>query len=113
MNYVLLGISILLGAAGQVGLKYAATIKEPKISIISTVVNEYLALSLFIYFVSVILYTLSLREIALSVAFPSVALSYVLVSYLSSVIWRTNFGARELLALLLILIAISMLATSN
>lgn len=108
MSYFLLVISILLGALGQVGLKYSTTV-EPRLFIGVKTINEYFFLSLIIYFVSVIFYTLSLRDLALNIAYPSVATSYVLVAYLSHTIWGTSFGVREVIALSLIMIAISIL----
>lgn len=113
INYILLGVSIVLGAIGQIGLKYAATVDAPRLSVGPKLFNEYLAFALALYLLSVLLYTLSLREIALSVAYPSVSLSYVFVAYMSSVIWGTAFGFREISALVLIMLAIGLLVTGK
>ena len=112
MNYFFLFLSILLGAIGQIGLKYAAT-ADARFHVGIKIFNEYMVLALGVYFISVILYTFSLRELPLNIAYPSVALSYVIVSYLSHMIWQTPFGIREITALSLILLAISLLVTGR
>ena len=112
MSYAFLAASILIGVFGQIGLKYSTTV-TPRYWLISKQFNEYLLLSMAIYFCSLILYVLALRKVPLSVAFPSVSFSYVAVSYLSHVIWGTPFGLREIAALILISSGIAILVMGS
>lgn len=110
--YIILLCSILLGVLGQILLKFAA-VGESTFWIIDPFINNYFFIALVIYFLSVILYTVSLREIPLHIAFPCVSISYVLVAFISSKIWDTPFGSREILAFALIMLAIWILASSQ
>ena len=112
IKYGILAVSILFGATGQIFLKHASS-QTSKLWLISPFFNIYLLIALVIYFASVLLYTFSLRDIPLHIAFPSVSFSYVLVAYLSSRIWDTPFGVREIIAFALIMLAIFLLASSQ
>ena len=112
ISYVLLAFSIALGVIGQIFLKFAAE-ESSELWLINPLFNFHLLIALIIYFASVLLYTVSLRSLPLHIAFPSVSISYVLVAFLSSKIWGTPFGLREVFALLLIIIAIVILVSSE
>ena len=99
--YLLLAISIALGAIGQICLKTGALRTETNHSLLSFF-EPVLLTGLSVYFISALLYIVSLKQLPLSVAFPSVSLSYVLVSLLAHLIWKEPFGARQLLSLVLI-----------
>lgn len=76
--YVALGIGVLLGVAGQMLLKSGASSE--------TLLQQFLApqsiIGLALYFAAAICYMYALRKIPVSIAFPSVSLSYVLVAVL-------------------------------
>jgi len=76
--YVALGLGILLGVGGQMLLKSGASGE--------TLLQQFLApqsiIGLGLYFAAALCYMYALRKIPVSVAFPSVALSYVLVALL-------------------------------
>ena len=92
-------ISILLGVIGQISLKAGALQGHSDGNLYF---QKYTVLGLFAYFLASLLYIYSLRNIPVSVAFPSVSISYVAVAYLAHVIWGEAFGLKQLLALLLI-----------
>jgi small multidrug resistance pump len=73
--YVSLLTGILLGVGGQLLLKAGATGES--------LLGQFLAppsiAGLMLYFVAAVCYMVALRKIPVSVAFPSVSLSYVLV----------------------------------
>lgn len=98
---VCLSLSISIGVFGQLFLKLSVSENYPTIPIIGTW-NYFFILAGFLYFISLLLYSYSLKTIPLHIAFPSVSISYVAVSYGSHLIWGTNFGAKELIALILI-----------
>lgn len=99
--YAVLVISILIGVGGQVSLK-AGALHNPGVSLGALFCQPYVLLGLFAYFVSALLYIYALREIPLSVAFPSVSISYVLVAVLAHLIWGETLGLRQVAALVLI-----------
>ncbi|MCW0235160.1 MAG: EamA family transporter [Ferrovibrio sp.] len=76
--YVALGVSILLGLAGQLMLKAGASGE--------TLLQQLLApqsiIGLMLYGTAAFSYMYALRRIPVSIAFPSVSLSYVLVALL-------------------------------
>ncbi len=92
-------ISIILGIIGQVSLKAGAleSIKQG-----GTYFHKYTILGLLTYFLASLFYIFSLQKIPLSVAFPSVSISYVIVSLIAHLIWGEYFGYRQIIALLLI-----------
>ena len=72
----------------------------------ATIVRQMLAPStivgLFFYAVAAILYILALRKLPVSVAFPSVSLSYVIVAILGHFLWQEPFGFYQIAGLVLI-----------
>jgi small multidrug resistance pump len=76
--YVALALGILLGVGGQMLLKSGASGE--------TLLQQFLSpqsiIGLGLYFAAALCYMYALRKIPVSVAFPSVALSYVLVALL-------------------------------
>ena len=97
--------SIVLGAAGQLMFK-AASRTLPAFAdigllrLLLTIFSTPLVLAgFFCFFVSSILWIISLRSLPLSIAYPMVALSYVIIfagSYLlfnESISWRQIGGA--------------------
>jgi len=76
--YVALALGILLGVGGQVLLKSGASGE--------TLLQQFLApqsiFGLGLYFAAALCYMYALRKIPVSVAYPSVGLSYVLVALL-------------------------------
>ncbi len=76
--YVALAAGVLLGVGGQVLLKSGASGE--------TLLQQFLApqsiIGLALYFAAALCYMYALRKIPVSIAFPSVSLSYVLVALL-------------------------------
>lgn len=84
-----LAIGILLGVVGQMLLKAGADGGE-------TIVKQFLApqsiLGLGLYFAAAVCYMFALRKIPVSVAFPSVSLSYVIVAVLAFWFFGESLG---------------------
>lgn len=104
--YLALALSITGGVFGQLLLK-AGALKdndgflfffEPKI-----------IGGLFLYFLSALFYIFSLKKIPLSVAFPTISISYIVVAYLAHLIWNEPFGVNQFIALALIISGIIIL----
>lgn len=75
LSYVALGCAIVLGVVGQLLLKAGAGAD----SLVAQLVALPSILGLGFYAVAALCYMFALREIPVSVAFPSVSLSYALV----------------------------------
>ncbi|MGK7913670.1 MAG: EamA family transporter [Synechococcus sp.] len=99
LSYILLAISISLGAIGQICLKIGA-LKSDAVRFFF--LEPRVIVGFAIYFVSALMYTYALKKLPLSVAFPSVSLSYVLVSLLAHLILKEAFGIRQIISLGLI-----------
>ncbi|AFZ52098.1 EamA family transporter [Dactylococcopsis salina] len=105
-HYLALGISITGGIFGQLLLKSGALKSNTGILFF---LDPKLIGGLFLYFLSALFYIFALKKIPLSVAFPSVSISYVVVAYLAHLIWNEPFGINQLLALSLIISGIIIL----
>ncbi|MEI7873254.1 MAG: SMR family transporter [Alphaproteobacteria bacterium] len=97
--YVALGISILAGIAGQILLKAGADAPD----FISQILRPSTLCGLAFYGSAAFLYILALRKIPMSVAFPSVSVSYVLVAILGHFVFGEPFGLKQIGGLALIM----------
>ncbi len=101
--------SILLGVFGQISLK-AGAVRASNLG--SVYLHKFTLLGLVFYFLAALFYIFALKKIPLSIAFPSVSISYVAVAFLAHLIWGEPFGFRQILALLLIGLGIYLLSRS-
>ena len=105
--YFLLSASVTLGAVGQVLLKWGAS--KPSTSFIEQFTDPVVIGGLGVYFVAALFYTTALKQLPLSVAFPSVSASYAIVAVLAFLIWKEPFGAKQIAAFILILAGVYLL----
>lgn len=105
-HYLALGISITGGIFGQLLLKSGA-MKEGEG--LFYFIEPRIIGGLFLYFLSALMYIFALKKIPVSIAFPSVSISYVIVAYLAHLIWGELFGINQLVALGLIVSGIIIL----
>lgn len=98
LSIAALAIGILLGVAGQMLLKAGASGE--------TLLKQFLApqsiLGLGLYFAAALCYMYALRKIPVSVAFPSVSLSYVIVALLAYWMLGETLGPQKLAGIALI-----------
>lgn len=99
--YVALATAILIGILGQIAIK-AGSLHSAQSSTFF-LIEPFILIGLTCYFASALFYIFSLKQIPISVAFPSVSLSYVAVSILAHYLWNEPFGAQHILALTLII----------
>ena len=97
-HYLLLGLGIVLGVIGQILLKSGADAT----GIVEQFLRPTTVAGLGCYGFAAICYTLALRSIPLSIAYPSVSASYVIVVVLSPVLWKEPLGLQQAAAVLLI-----------
>ena len=98
--YAALAISILLGAAAQLMLKTAAD--RAGEAWIPQFLSAFTIGGLIVYGVAFVLYVVAIRRIPLSLAFPMVATSYIIVALAAHYLWGEMFGWPQFLGIVLI-----------
>ncbi|MFN4182940.1 MAG: DMT family transporter [bacterium] len=116
MGKILLVASITLAACGQIALKYGVTSLTPSLSgkafYRDAVHNPFIILGGFFYLISAILWVRVLSLIPLSIAYPSVGGTYILVVLLSRVIFQEPLNIWKIAGVLLISAGITLLSKS-
>lgn len=106
MHILALAVSIGLTVLGQFFLKTGSLSKEEGLRLF---LNPATLAGLFSYGFASLFYIVALRKIPLSIAYPSVSLSYVAVVVLAHVVWGEPLGLRQGVALFLIVSGIALL----
>ncbi len=83
--YLWLGVGILLGVAGQIILKVGA---ETSGDGLAQFLSPWTIGGLGVYFLAAITYIVAIKKIPISLAYPSVSISYAIVAVLAHVLWR-------------------------
>lgn len=96
--YVALAIGVVAGIGGQVLLKMGADAPD----FVSQVLRPSTLVGLALYGSAAFLYIIALRKIPLSVAFPSVSLSYAIVAVLGHYLFGEPFGMKQIGGIILI-----------
>ena len=99
LYYASLAAAILFGIAGQITLKSGA-LRSP--TVVAQFFDPLTIIGFAIYVLAALFYIVALKEIPVSVAFPSVAASYAVVAVLGRVLWNEPFGWHQLGGLVLI-----------
>ena len=99
LYYVALGIGILAGIVGQMLLKAGADAPD----LVSQVLRPSTLCGLAFYGSAAFLYIIALRKIPVSVAFPSVSLSYAIVAVLGHFLFGEPFGLKQIGGIALIM----------
>jgi small multidrug resistance pump len=99
IHYVVLGIGILTGIGGQMLLKAGAD--SP--TLVGQLLRPTTLLGLALYGSAAFLYIFALRKIPVSVAFPSVSLSYAIVAVLGHFLFGEPFGIKQIGGIALIM----------
>jgi small multidrug resistance pump len=97
--YVVLGIGILAGIAGQMLLKAGADAP----TLVAQVLRPSSLMGLALYGAAAFLYMFALRKIPVSVALPSVSLSYAIVAVLGHFLFGEPFGVKQIGGIALIM----------
>jgi multidrug transporter EmrE-like cation transporter len=90
--YVALGIGIVAGIAGQMLLKAGADAPD----YMSQLLRPSTVTGLALYASAAFLYLVALRKLPVSIAFPSVSLSYAIVAVLGHFLFGEAFGIKQL-----------------
>jgi multidrug transporter EmrE-like cation transporter len=102
MRYLLLIAFAVLLSSGQVLFKLAAMAGNAK-SFPLALCNGWLAAALMVYAIATVLWVWILRTTQLSIAYPFVALGFVLVPLAAHYLFGEPFAARQVLGTLLII----------
>ena len=108
--YVSLALAVAIGAGAQISLKEGAT-RSGELQ--SMILEPYVVGGLIAYGFAALFYVIAIRQIPLSVAFPSVSSSYIAVAFFSHLIWGEPFGRAQIAALILIGTGIYLLAVKS
>lgn len=106
LYYLALAVAIVVGVSGQVFLKLGASNAT---SIMEQFLRLQTMLGLLLYFVSGIFYVIAVRKIPVSIAFPSVSLSYVLMAGIDYFGFKESLGAAQLGGIALIIAGVTLL----
>jgi drug/metabolite transporter (DMT)-like permease len=100
--YAALLSGILLGVMGQIMLKAGALRSAGSSGWIAQFLQPYTIAGFIIYALASIFYIIAIKRLPVSVAFPSVSLSYVIVALLAHFLWNEPFGPPQYFGILLI-----------
>lgn len=84
---------ILLGVAGQILLKTGA---ERSADMMAQFVSPFTIVGFGIYAIAAVFYIIAIKKLPISVAFPSVSLSYIAVAVLAHFFWDEPLGPSQL-----------------
>lgn len=87
--YLALVAGVLVGVVGQILLKTGA---QRAGDMAAQFLDPYTIVGFAVYALAAILYIISLKRIPLSVAFPSVSLSYIVVAVAAHFLWQEPLG---------------------
>lgn len=97
--YATLGVSILAGIIGQILLKVGSDAPD----FWSQVFRPSTIVGLAFYAAAAFLYIIALRKIPMSVAFPSVSLSYAIIAVIGHFAFGEPFGVKQVAGIVLIM----------
>jgi multidrug transporter EmrE-like cation transporter len=116
--YVMVMLSILTSALGQVTLKWGtiSVDKSPSASIISTMLkyftNMRIICGIALYGLSMVIWIFAISKIQLSVAYPMVAFGYIIVTALSYFIFHEPLSKMKVAGLAAIVLGVIMITRS-
>jgi multidrug transporter EmrE-like cation transporter len=83
--YVWLGMAILLGVTGQLVLKAGA---ESSGEGLAQFLSPWTLCGFGVYFLSALTYIVAIKKIPISLAYPSVSISYGILAVVAHLVWR-------------------------
>lgn len=113
MHYILLFTSVFLAIAGQFTLKSGIMASQltPTIEgVIKTILTPLVFLGFVLYGVSSIMWLFVLQKFPLSVAYPTAAISYVVIVTLSAVFLNEQLTIYKIIGVVLISLGVAVLA---
>jgi small multidrug resistance pump len=99
LYYGFLAAAIVAGVIGQVLLK---TGSDGSVSVMTQFLNPFTVVGFGMYGLAGVLYVVAIKKIPVSLAYPSVAVSYIAVGVIAHFMWNEPFGLPQLGGMLLI-----------
>lgn len=106
--YLVLALGVLIGVAGQMLLKSGADAGSD--SIVAQFLAPQSIIGLGLYFLAAICYMYALRKLPVSVAFPMVSLSYVVVALAAYWLFDEPLGWSKLAGIVLICAGVALIS---
>lgn len=97
--YAALFIGIAIGTAGQVLLKVGSARTA---DVLAQFLDVFTLLGLAAYGGAAILYIIAIKKIPISLAYPTVSASYIVVAIIAHYVWREPLGLAQLAGIALI-----------
>lgn len=110
LSYCALGAAILIGVVGQLLLKAGA--ERAGEGLLAQFLNLFTIGGLVAYGIGALFYIAAIKRIPISIAFPTVAISYVLVAIASHLLWQEALGWQQFAGIGLIAAGILVLHAS-
>lgn len=115
--YLLILISIALGAFAQIAMKLGSSqVAAGGMSLAAQLLKYFTNIPILsgfvLYALSAVVWIFALSRVPLSIAYPMVALSYVLVVFLSWLLFHEPVSAMRILGLALIMVGVIIIANS-
>ena len=104
-------LASILGAVGQVFFKIGSKAFTGSFVqiFVAFLTNKFLFFGLILYGISTLVYVTTLRHISLSIAYPTIATSYITVVFLSHFFLGENLSVYKILGSVMILIGVCVL----
>ena len=104
-SYLALGGSIILATIAQIIFKYYSQTNTSK-NYIMMIFDLKLASGFLLYFISAILYIYSLKKIDLSIAYPTISLSYIAIIFLSFLLFGETITLLKIIGCAIIILGV-------
>lgn len=104
--YAALLAGILLGVVGQIALKAGA---ERSAGMAAQFFDPFTIIGFAIYALAAVCYIIAIKRIPISLAFPTVSISYIAVAVIAHLVWDEPLGVPQLAGIALITIGILLL----
>ena len=101
--------AILLGIMGQMCFKNGVSSVHSQFSILNYSFNKFLLFGIILYGISTLFYITALKSIPLSIAYPSISLSYVIIIILSHYFFNERISFTQICGSVLIICGVILL----
>ncbi len=114
-NYLMIFITVAGTVIGQIILKYGQStlyfpktwnIKEILLAVMNNVVNIYFILAIFFALIAALSWSFVIQRVNLSVAYPFMSLSYILIFLASYLLFRESINIYQIIGMLLIIMGL-------
>lgn len=113
MKYLTLTIAISLGIIGQLLLKNGMNRTHIEmnsiVNIIRVFLTPYVLVGICLYGISTVFYLMTLSKLPLSVAYPAISISYIVIMFLSYLFFHESLNIFKIIGTVLILGGVSLL----